>query len=130
MHGSEGREGAISKTFSFTRQLQLLVVEIIGRLPVGVHGLVNCRYRFNGSSSTYEKKKVIFNFLIGIALVAFVAFFGQVYLVLMSTPSASTSSASPSASPMPPTSPGVVEEIVSNLEWGNIAFDTPINSAV
>lgn len=71
-----------------------------------------------------RKKIVIFSFLIGIALVAFVAFFGQqVYLQMGdSDPAASPS---PSASPMPPTSLGIVEEIASKLEWGNVAFDTP-----
>lgn len=65
-----------------------------------------------------RKKIVIFSFLIGIALVAFVAFFWQKSLLLrMPIPT--------SSSAMPQTSLGVVEEIVSNLEWGNVAFDTP-----
>lgn len=67
------------------------------------------------------RKKVIFSFLLGIAVVAFVSIrqlvFFSSYNAPMSLPSKS--------SPIPPTSLGVVEEIVSNLEWGNIAFDTP-----
>ncbi len=77
-----------------------------------------------------RKKVAIFSFLFGIALVAFVAIFGQVYWPVnidysFPMPDYPSPMPTPSPSPMPPTSLGVVEEIVSNLEWGNIAFDTP-----
>ena len=79
-----------------------------------------------------RKKIVVFSFLISITLVAFVVFFGTVRLNMSPVPVPPPGSMTPPmptpmprASPTPPTSLGVVEEIVSNLEWGNIALDTP-----
>jgi hypothetical protein len=74
-----------------------------------------------------RNKLAIFGFLLGIAIVIFLAVLPLKYPappVLLPTP-ASTILPTPSASRTPPTSLGIVEEIVSNLEWGNIAFDTP-----
>lgn len=100
-----------------------------------------------------RNKLAIFGFLLGIAIVIFLA----VVPIKYSAPPGGTSSRtplpsmspggaggaggtlprmplpsmmsppmpSPSASPIPPTSMGIVDEIVTNLEWGNIAFDTP-----
>lgn len=90
-----------------------------------------------------RKKNAIFSFLLGTVLIAFMAIFGNLYfnLIRLDFPidTSGTSTAPPpidfpidesvkSTAPpptMPATSLGVVEEIVSNLEWGNIAFDTP-----
>jgi hypothetical protein len=67
------------------------------------------------------KKKVIFSFLLGIALVAFVAGCDSSSTTV---PTPTTSLPNP-AHTIPPTSLKVVDTIVNNLEWGNIAFDTP-----
>jgi len=65
-----------------------------------------------------RKKIAIFSFLLSIALIAFV-------VILVQNERNSYTSMPPISSPTPSTSLGVVEEIVSNLEWGNIAFDAP-----
>lgn len=102
-----------------------------------------------------RNKLAIFGFLLGIAIVIFLAHVAITYsppfpdsqnppstmspMPLPSepspsdspppefspTPSMSLPMPAPSASPIPPTSMGIVDEIVTNLEWGNIAFDTP-----
>lgn len=71
-------------------------------------------------------KLSIFGFLLGIVIVFFLA----VVLLVEKTSPPPISSPSPSSAPTPTSTPpstslGIVEEIVSNLEWGNIAFDTP-----
>ena len=68
-----------------------------------------------------RKKIAIFSLLLGIALVTFVAI-GQ--LMYLNEHIETSPILMPSAS-VPPTSLSVVEEIVSNLEWGSIAFNTP-----
>lgn len=70
-----------------------------------------------------RKKITIFVFLLGIALVALVAIWLQ--MPASSPTPAITASFPTSAATRPPTSTSVVDEIVSNLEWGNIAFDAP-----
>lgn len=79
-----------------------------------------------------RNKLAIFGFLVGIAIVIFLAVVpikDEVSPGGTSShtplPSMSPPMPSPSASPIPPTSMGIVDEIVTNLEWGNIAFDTP-----
>jgi hypothetical protein len=73
-----------------------------------------------------RKKIVIFSFLLGIVLVAFVPVYFQFFApIVQNAPPMRMPMPSPNDSSTPPTSLGVVEEIVSNLEWGNIAFDTP-----
>lgn len=67
-----------------------------------------------------RNKLAIFGFLLGIVIVIFLA-----VLLLESNLSMQRRYSPPISAPSPPTSLGVVEEIVSNLEWGNIAFDTP-----
>ena len=65
-----------------------------------------------------RKKIAIFSFLLSIALIAF-------FVILVQNERYSYSPMPPISSPTPSTSLGVVEGIVSNLEWGNIAFDAP-----
>lgn len=80
-----------------------------------------------------RKKNAIFSFLLGTVLIAFMAIFGNLYFSRLTVDldfPIDESVKSPDLPPtmpatMPATSLGVVEEIVSNLEWGNIAFDTP-----
>jgi hypothetical protein len=76
-----------------------------------------------------RKKNAIFSFLLGTVLIAFMAIFGNLYFSRLTIDldfpiDESVKSTAPPPT-MPATSLGVVEEIVSNLEWGNIAFDTP-----
>lgn len=74
-----------------------------------------------------RKKNAIFSFLLGTVLIAFMVIFGNLYLNLIHLDFPRDTSGTSTAPPptMPATSLGVVEEILSNLEWGNIAFDTP-----
>ncbi|WP_052277945.1 MULTISPECIES: hypothetical protein [Microcystis] len=68
-----------------------------------------------------RKKIAIYSFLLGISIVAG-AIFGNLYFSRLTIVPSSAPHLPPTKSA---TSLGVVEEIVSNLEWGNIAFDTP-----
>jgi len=72
-----------------------------------------------------RKKIVIFSFLIGITLIAFVSIFGQLQVQIIPKSAPMPTPMMPSPSTSPATSLDVVEEIVSRLEWGYIAFDTP-----
>jgi len=70
-----------------------------------------------------RKRTIVLSLLIGISLVAAWVIFVQISLittVMVKMPDP------PSPKPLPPTSLGVVDEVVSRLEWGNIAFDTPM----
>jgi len=75
-----------------------------------------------------RKKTIVLSLLIGIPLVAFVAISGQMSLIKRLVAIGQlTGAPGPGRGPMllSPTSLGVVDEVVSRLEWGNIAFDTP-----
>lgn len=77
-----------------------------------------------------RKKIVIFSFLIGIALVAFVAVYHHASGLKIGKVSEHVIDrfrplSEQRPEPTSSSSLGVVEEIVSRLEWGNVAFDTP-----
>lgn len=74
-----------------------------------------------------RKRTMVLSLLTGIPLVAFLAIFGRMYLII-SQPAGAPSIASdisPNSLDISPNSMGVVDKVVSRLEWGNIAFDTP-----
>ena len=75
-----------------------------------------------------RKKFAIFSFLLAIVLVAFVAMYFQPDAHAPEAPQAPMESVKQkpiATKAMSSTSLRLVEEIVNNLEWGNIAFDTP-----
>ena len=78
-----------------------------------------------------RKKFAIFSFLLAIVLVAFVAMYFQPDAPDAHAPEApqapmeSVKQKPIATKAMSSTSLRLVEEIVNNLEWGNIAFDTP-----